>query len=219
MTTGAIDNITADEAGTLAGLFRERVRRTPGAPACRQYNESTGQWEDTSWAEMGAQVSRWQVAMSGEDLQPGDRVAILLRNCREWVMFDQAALGCGLVVVPLYTDDRPENIAYILKEADVEILLVQDAGRWRRLSGAIPKEGALKRILLLDDGDTARKLAVEDERIRIVSDWLPEPGGQLITRDNADGGLLASIVYTSGTTGRPKGVMLSHLNMMSVAHG
>ena len=211
--------ISPDEAGTLDGLFACRVQRTPDREAYRYFDKESASWQSYSWAEMAAEVARWQQAMGGEAVSRGGRVAIQLRNCPEWVMFDQAALSLGLVTVPLYTDDRPENIAYILKEADVEILLVQDAGRWRRLSGAIPKEGALKRVLLLDDGDTARKLAVEDERIRIVSDWLPESGGQLITRDNADGGLLASIVYTSGTTGRPKGVMLSHLNMMSVAHG
>ena len=198
MTTGAIDNITADEAGTLAGLFRERVRRTPGASACRQYNETTAQWEDTSWAEMGAQVSRWQVAMSGEDLQPGDRVAILLRNCREWVMFDQAALGCGLVVVPLYTDDRPENIAYILNNAGVKLLLLEDDEHWQRMLEVHDQLGGLKRILTLEpvsipDGET---------RIRTLADWLPESAGELCEKDGVMDDL-ATIVYTSGTTGRP----------------
>ena len=209
MTTGAIDNITADEAGTLAGLFRERVRRTPGAPACRQYNETTAQWEDTSWAEMGAHVSRWQVAMSGEDLQPGDRVAILLRNCREWVMFDQAALGCGLVVVPLYTDDRPENIAYILNNAGVKLLLLEDEEHWQRMLEVHDQLGDLIRILTLEpvsipDGET---------RIRTLDDWLPESAGELCEKDGVMDDL-ATIVYTSGTTGRPKGVMLSHRNIL-----
>ena len=211
--------ISPDEAGTLDGLFARRVQRTPDREAYRYFDKESASWQSYSWAEMAAEVARWQQAIGGEAVSRGGRVAIQLRNCPEWVMFDQAALSLGLVTVPLYTDDRPENIAYILSEADVGVLLVQDAGRWRRLSDAIPRDGPLKRVLLLDDGDIARKLALEDERIRIVSDWLPEPGGQLITRDNADGRLLASIVYTSGTTGRPKGVMLSHLNMLSVAHG
>ena len=59
-------------------------------------------------------------------------MALQLRNCPEWVQFDQAALGLGLVVVPLYTDDRADAVDYILGDADVRLLLIQDAGRWKR---------------------------------------------------------------------------------------
>ncbi|MBA1332897.1 hypothetical protein QQ73_18140, partial [Candidatus Endoriftia persephone str. Guaymas] len=72
---------------------------------------------------------RWRQALLQEGLEPGDRVAIQLRNCPEWVMFDQAALSLGLVTVPLYTDDRADAVAYILQDAVVKLLLVQDAGR------------------------------------------------------------------------------------------
>ena len=209
MSTGAIDNITAEEAGTLAGLFRERVRRTPDLPACRQYNEATAQWEDTSWREMGRHVARWQAAMVGEDMQPGDRVAILLRNCREWVMFDQAALGCGLVVVPLYTDDRPENTAYILNNAGVKLLLLQDNEHWQRLLEVHEQLGGLLRILTLEPVD----VPAGETRVRTVTDWLPDTAGEL-REDDGEMDDLATIVYTSGTTGRPKGVMLSHRNIL-----
>ena len=211
--------ISIDEAGTLDGLFVSRVRRTPEREAYRYFDKDSKSWQRYTWGQVAAEVARWQTAMRGEDVSQGGRVAIQLRNCPQWVMFDQAALSLGLVTVPLYTDDRPDNIAYILRDADVCVLLVQDAGRWRRLAGTVPRDGALKRILLLDDSDAARQLAVEDSRVRIISDWLPGQGGELIARTNADGKLLASVVYTSGTTGRPKGVMLSHLNMLSVAHG
>jgi len=211
--------ISLDEAGTLDGLFACRVRRSPEREAYRYFDKDSGLWRSYTWREMAAEVGRWQAAMRGENATCGGRAAIQLRNCPEWVMFDQAANSLGLVTVPLYTDDRPDNIAYILKEADVCILLVQDAGRWRRLSKVVPEEGPLKRILLLDDSDTARQLAVEDDRVRIIADWLPGGDAELVPREQADGRLLASIVYTSGTTGRPKGVMLSHHNMLSVAHG
>lgn len=122
------DFIAADTAVTLAGLFRERVKRSPNKVAYRQFSEAGQQWCDTTWQEMATQVARWQDALSKEGLQYGDRVAVLLRNCKEWVCFDQAALGCGLVIVPLYTDDRPESTAYILNHSGAKVLLLQGGG-------------------------------------------------------------------------------------------
>ena len=211
--------ISPEEAGTLDGLFAVRFRRSAQRVAYRHFDKQSRQWIDWTWQAVAEQVSRWQQAMLGENLGNGDRVALQLRNCPEWVMFDQAAMSTDLVTVPLYTDDRPDNIAYILEESAVRLLLVQDAGRWKRLASVIPKDGPLKRVLLLDDSEAAREVAAEDERVRVVSDWLPAEPSQLRVRSGVDPKSLASIVYTSGTTGRPKGVMLSHLNMLSVAHG
>jgi long-chain acyl-CoA synthetase len=212
MSDNGLDKISAETAGTLAGLFRERVRRTPDLAAYRQYDESDGQWKDYTWQDMADAVARWQAALSAEDLQPGDRVAILLRNCREWVTFDQAALGCGLVIVPLYTDDRPDNIAYILNNSGCKLLLLQGEEHWAGM-----------RTILQDIGDVIRILTLEpvnvpegEPRVRCVADWLPDSGEELLKRDgNSDD--LATIVYTSGTTGKPKGVMLSHRNILENA--
>jgi long-chain acyl-CoA synthetase len=213
------DLISPDEAVTLDGLFASRVSRTPELDAYRYFNKQDKAWASYSWAEMASAVARWQAALGSERPPGGARVAIQLRNCPEWVMFDQAALSLGLVTVPLYTDDRPDNVAYILKDADVQILLLQDAGRWRRLALAISDDLPLQRVLLLDDSEAARELAAEDSRVRLVDDWLAAQPAELGHRSDGDANALASIVYTSGTTGRPKGVMLSHRNMMSVAHG
>ena len=106
--------IAMTDAVTLDGLFRERVRRTPDLVAYKAYNEQHRNWRDYSWAQINRQVARWQAALEKDGLQPGDRVGVMLRNSPEWVMFDQAALGLGLVVVPLYTQDRAENVAYIV---------------------------------------------------------------------------------------------------------
>ncbi len=211
--------ISPEQARGLDGLFAQRVKRNPERPAYGWYDRASKSWKAYSWAEMAGEVARWQQAFAAEGIAPGERVALQLRNCPEWVMFDQAALSLDLVTVPLYTDDRPDNIAYILEEAGVRLLLVQDAGRWRRLSKVIPEEGKLQRILLLDDSEAARELAAQDPRVRVAADWLPARPGELVVRKNPDPDALASIVYTSGTTGRPKGVMLSHHNMLSVAHG
>ncbi|MGH6693376.1 MAG: AMP-binding protein, partial [Gammaproteobacteria bacterium] len=104
--------IPLEAAVTLDGLFRERVKRTPDHVAYRAYNEAHSNWRDYTWGQIDHQVARWQAALEKDGVKAGDRVAVMLRNCPEWVIYDQAALGLGLVVVPLYTQDRPENVAY-----------------------------------------------------------------------------------------------------------
>lgn len=212
------DLISPDSVGTIDNMFVERVRRSGDKAAYKGFDRGTQSWMEFSWNQMADQIARWQAALAEESLRPGDRVALQLRNCPQWVMFDQACLGLGLVVVPLYTDDRPDSIAYILNDSAAKLLLVQDAGRWKRLASALGDSQSLQRILVLDSGAEARKLAKDEDRMRLVSDWLPETGNGL-RRRNGKPDELASIVYTSGTTGRPKGVMLSHNNMLSVAHG
>ncbi|MET0067389.1 MAG: long-chain fatty acid--CoA ligase [Candidatus Thiodiazotropha sp.] len=209
------DLISVDQAGTLDGLFYQRVQRTPDNLAYRYHDRNNKQWCELTWADMARQVACWRHALSGEDLEPGDRVAVLLRNCPEWVMFDQAALSLGLVVVPLYTDDRADAAAYILKDAAVKLLLIQDAGRWNRLAELVEALPYLKRVVVLENHK--QTLAGPQELVCDAHDWLPSRGNPLGKR-KADPGSLASIVYTSGTTGRPKGVMLSHYNMLSIAH-
>ena len=217
MTEPTEDIISAENAGTLDGLMRQRIKRTPDNTAYRSYDAASKQWLDTSWAEVGEQIARWQAALADEALLPGERVAVHLRNSKEWVFFDQAALACGLVIVPLYTDDRPDNIAYIMTDSAVRVLLVQDAAVWKRIGPALAGQEDLQRVLILDGSRSDTAEALQDERVRCVSDWLPDSAPALQKRDG-DPHALASIVYTSGTTGRPKGVMLSHYNMLSIAH-
>jgi long-chain acyl-CoA synthetase len=211
------DIISTEIAGTLDGLMLQRIKRTPDNIAYRSFDADSKSWRDTRWSEVGEQIARWQAALAAEDLLPGERVAVHLRNSKEWVFFDQAALACGLVIVPLYTDDRPDNIAYIMSDSAVKVLLVQDAAVWKRLAPALSGQDDLQRVLILDGSRSGTTGVLQDKRVRLVSDWLPATAPPLHQR-NADPHALASIVYTSGTTGRPKGVMLTHHNMLSIAH-
>jgi long-chain acyl-CoA synthetase len=240
--------IPVETAGTLDGLFRERVRRTPEAIAYRDYDRSSGRWRDLTWSRMDERIAHWVIALSKEKLRPGDRVGVMLRNCPEWVMFEQAALRLGLVVVPLYPTDRPDNAAYILQDAGVKVLLLEELGQWLAFSEVRDQITGLARVIIIQ-GSVRQGHRAGNELVLALHDWLPEwfPGerrteplqslpnveplqlpAEPVHQASEEGApnrvpgrdphQLATIIYTSGTSGRPKGVMLSHHNILTNAH-
>jgi long-chain acyl-CoA synthetase len=133
----------------------------------------------------------------------------MMRNCCEWVMFDQAALALGLVTVPIYADDRGGNVSHILRDSGSRLLVVGDREEWARIEPELQAMPDVQRFVLMQPVDGA----VKDARVKMLDQWLPQEGGEL-RLSNAQSDDLASIVYTSGTTGFSKGVMLSHRNML-----
>ena len=206
-----LDLVPCDQAQTLPGLFLRRCEKTPEGEAYRQYQPATAQWQSYTWRDMRALVARWQAALARERLVPGERVAVLLKNSVEWVCMDQAALSLGLVVVPLYTTDNPGNIAYILGDCGARLLLVDEIEQWRGLAPLGAQFPQLARTLCVNASPNVP--ATEGVQLSFLADWLPDTAGALSIHA-ADPHALATIVYTSGTTGRPKGVMLSHRNIL-----
>jgi len=187
----------------LFDLFFGRAHETPSRPAYRQFVDDA--WRDWTWAEVAQEVGRYVAALRAEGFASGDRVAICMRNRVEWVFFDQAAFALGLVVVPLYFDDRADNMAFCLNDAGVRLLFIQDADQWPALREQVK---TIERVVYL------RGEMEPESEVRELNEWLPERG-EILERSTAKSDDLATIVYTSGTTGRPKGVMLSHRNIVS----
>src|SRR5262245_32530730 len=109
--------IPVEVGDTIPACFAKPVAATPDAVAYRDYDAASAVWKDFSWKSVAEVVAQVRAALAREGIAPGERVAIMSRNCREWVCFDQGALASGLVVVPLFVDDRPDNAAYILKDS------------------------------------------------------------------------------------------------------
>ena len=227
--------ISPQQAVTVHGLFKERVKRTPDAIAYRYFDLQQSAWLSYTWGQMAEQVARWQAALQQEKLAAGDRVAIMLRNCPQWIMLDQAAASLGLIVVPVYTVDRADNIAYIVNNATVKLLFFETAEQWQTLYPVRGDMPTVQRFVSLDSighntlspSGTGKQIKANlnaeeppnaEPRLTSVSTWLPAQAQLQPEIAGLQSTQLATIIYTSGTTGRPKGVMLSHANMLENAY-
>lgn len=208
------DYITPVTSNNLSDLFYERVKRSENKVAYKYYDKV---WKELTWQDISKKVELWHAAFRHEGLNKGDRVAIMMKNSPDWVVFDQAAYSLGLVVVPIYTNDRTENIRYILDNANVKIFFIEDLSHCEKLfihsdedAQLLPKD--LIRVITFQETESYNNpLLVQ------VNNWLPSYA-ETIKRVHIEEDDLATIVYTSGTTGRPKGVMLSHHNIFTNAY-
>jgi long-chain acyl-CoA synthetase len=183
----------------IAGLLQAQLA-TPDRILYRQHLE--GSWRDISARDIAAYAARWQAYLRAEGFALGERIALCLRNGIHWVAADQAALGMGMVIVPLYVDDNPENVAWCLENSGARLLVVESG----RMAGELAKLATAPRILCLAT-ETGSGHATVDA-------VLPKQAPAFSVAD-LGAGTLATVCYTSGTAGRPKGVMLSHGNILA----
>ena len=151
-------------------------------------------------------------------LPRGARIAILLPNGLDAICIDQAALALACVPVPLHAIDNPGSIAYILDDSEAAMLVTASDKQWQAIASAGRVLPHLREVVVVrhEPGDCG---AHEIPRVQSLSNWLASAEGDLnpapTTRAPPAEDDLAALVYTSGTTGKPKGVMLTHGNVVS----
>jgi long-chain acyl-CoA synthetase len=199
---------------TLAELFAWRALETPEGEAWREFDTGAGQWCSLRWREARDAVERFGAALATHGLARGDRVALLLPNGVDQVCMDQAVLAAACVPVPMHALDNPASIAYVLADSGARLLFAHSEAQWRAVADTGVALPALECVIVQSGeagagGGGPPRIALQDWLAR--SAGAPLAAGQVPPREDE----LCAIVYTSGTTGRPKGVMLTHANVLA----
>ncbi len=186
---------------TIHDLFQERVRQSSDQVAYRHHDADRDTWLDTTWSEMSQRVAACRQSMTEWGAVAGDRCAILAENSPDWVCADQTAFAMGMITVPLFYNDRVENMAHVLIHSQTRFLVINRKEQWELLQ-PLMQDSYLDMVILA-------------ESFELI--WAREGKAKRATTDLPDD--LATIIYTSGTTGFPKGVMLTHKNIIGNAEG
>ena len=206
LADGSWESIATREATedmNLPKMLHQRVERHPGQVAIER-RSNVGAWRRVTMETFLGEADSIARGLIGIGLEPGDHLAILAPTSYEWALIDVAALSCGAITVPIYETDSAQQIAHILADADVRIVITATTQQ-AELVESVRTEG-VRHVLSLDRGaervltGAAQGVTVEQVRERTDAVKLSDE---------------ATVIYTSGTTGMPKGVVLTHGNFIS----
>ncbi|MFF1275245.1 AMP-dependent synthetase/ligase [Streptomyces marokkonensis] len=191
--------------GSLADLPFDNAGAAPDAVVLSR-RTADGSWRDVTARRFAAEVMAVAKGLIAEGLAPGDRIAVMARTVYEWTVLDFAAWAAGLVTVPLYPTSSVFQARWILHDSGAVAVITETAAQAAALGPELPHLPDLRRVWTMDKGHV---------------DALAEAGAHLpdaeveVRRGMLVPDTLATLVYTSGTTGRPKGCALTHGNFFA----
>jgi long-chain acyl-CoA synthetase len=230
-------DIRKEEPATAVELWKRRLAATPDRVAFRHFVAAEGRWGETTWRQADAAAREIAAGLVARGIVPGDRVCILAQTTFEWVLADAGILFAGGVTVPIYPSNTAEQCEFIVRDSGAKIVIVDDAVQLEKVLSVrdhlltvtsivhaggdvtLEKPDAQGRttVALADVAAGAGDLALPLEALRAGGRaWLAAHPDELdghaetVSRDS-----MFTIIYTSGTTGTPKGVVLTHGNLVS----
>jgi long-chain acyl-CoA synthetase len=192
----------------------ERAAATHRKPDALRYKKD-GVWHDLSSEAWVSRLRDLALGLHALGIRRTDRVALLSENRLEWFLVDGAVQILGAATVPIYSTLTAAQAAYILKDSGAKAVVVSDAVQQKKIAAVRADLSALEHVLTLDPSKEVAGLSLESVEAKGREEGRKDPGAWQRLANAVLPEDLASIVYTSGTTGEPKGVMLTHRNLVS----
>ena len=199
---------------TLVDLYRHSLAKEKAA----LFNfKRDGQWQQMSSAELLEKVRLAAMGLYALGISPGNHIGLLSENRVEWTIADLAIINCGAADVPIYPTQAPKQVAYILNDAGVEVLFISNQAQYDRVRDALNSCTKLRVIISFDAVNApSGKVMSFDELLNWgTAAYDTDPHALETLQATVTPETLATLIYTSGTTGDPKGVMLSHSNLVA----